>query len=196
MEKLDIRFSRACRRLQRSIVAGITRICQIHLAAMNLDPDPRLFQVHMPETSMAEEESMMSSLSKSMDVTRKFMKMVHDVDPSSDKKALFDFMNQRLLKMEDFKMSDFSMHSMDDRKKEANEAKVEMLRNGKNPNKEKRMPLGMDLMAPLPLSEKRGLFEAKEKWEKDTEGDGRVVETGMEVVVPYVKLREFRNKKK
>lgn len=48
--ELGIRFARSARRLQRSLITGIERICQIHLAFMGYDPDPQLFQVHMSET--------------------------------------------------------------------------------------------------------------------------------------------------
>jgi len=71
IEKLDIRFARSARRLQRSLKEGIKRICQVHLAHINMDPDPSMFEVNMSETSSAEEEQLKDSLSTGMDVISK-----------------------------------------------------------------------------------------------------------------------------
>ncbi len=107
IEKLDIRFARSARRLQRAMIEGITRMCQIHLSWMNMDPDEELFQVHMAETSTAEEESLRESLDTGVDTIAKFMETLQDIAPNIDKAAVFDYLNSKILKLEDFTLKEF-----------------------------------------------------------------------------------------
>lgn len=105
--KLDMRFSRSARRLQRAIINGVRRLCQIHLAYMGLDPDPRLFDVQMGETSTAEEEQIKDALDTSSDVVSKFMDMVDNLGVKVDKVKILDYFNKKMLKLNDFKIEDF-----------------------------------------------------------------------------------------
>lgn len=107
IEKLDIRFARSSRRLQRALISGITRLCQIHLAYRGLDPDPNLFTVHMAETSSAEEESLMKSLDRAVSVMGRFIKLMKGVDKRVDTSKLFEYCNEKFMKLEDFRMEDF-----------------------------------------------------------------------------------------
>ncbi len=111
IEKLDINFARAARRLQRAIRNGIKRICQIHLAYMNMDPDPSLFDVQMPEMSTAEEESMKASLESGMNVVTQVMDVVERIEETEarniDKIEIFNYLNEKFLKLEDFDLKDF-----------------------------------------------------------------------------------------
>jgi len=106
IEKLDIRFARSARRLQRAIKNGITRLCQIHLAYMNMDPDSNLFEVHMSETSTAEEESLKASLDSGVDVITKMLGMLENIE-GIDKVAVVNYLNQKILKLEDFDLNEF-----------------------------------------------------------------------------------------
>lgn len=110
IEKLDIRFARSARRLQRSLINGITRICQIHLAYMNMDPDPNLFQVNMSETSTAEEESLKASLEGGVDIVDKMIATYKEVvgEDRLDTIKLANYLNQKILKLEDFDMEQFT----------------------------------------------------------------------------------------
>jgi len=107
IEKLDIRFARCARRIQRSLVEGITRLCQIHLAWMNMDPDESLFQINMAETSSAEEESLRESLDTGVDTIQKFMDMLSEFVPNLDRVEVFNYLNQKILKLEDFDVKDY-----------------------------------------------------------------------------------------
>lgn len=111
IEKLDINFARMARKLQRAVRNGIKRICQIHLAYMNMDPDPELFDVQMPEMSTAEEESLKASLKDGIGVIGDFMDIVDRVvedDPRKiDKIEVFQWCNEKFLKLEDFDLKDF-----------------------------------------------------------------------------------------
>jgi hypothetical protein len=107
IEKLDIRFARSSRRVQRALIEGITRLCQIHLAYQNMDPDPSLFEVCMSETSTAEEEQLRDSLDTGVDVITKFMEMLESVAPNFDKVEILNYFNQKLLKLGDLDLKSY-----------------------------------------------------------------------------------------
>ena len=107
LEKLDIRFARSARRLQRSLISGITRMCQLHFAYMGMNPSLDFFQIQMAETSNAEEESLKESLETGTDIIGKFMDMLSDIDKNIDKKAIFNYLNEKILKLNDFDLNDF-----------------------------------------------------------------------------------------
>ena len=105
--KLDIRFSRSARRIQRALIAGITRLCQIHLAYKGMDPDTDLFQVHMSETSNAEEEQLRKNLETGLRTFTQFRKVVKGVvGHKLDTAKLWDYYNDKILKLEDFHLDD------------------------------------------------------------------------------------------
>jgi hypothetical protein len=101
IERQDIRFAKNCYRLQRSIIEGIYRICQVHLAYLGMNPDPRLFEVHMPETSSAEEEEVKSALEKGVDIAQKLADMITQYSPDVDRNELFNYLNSKILKLSD-----------------------------------------------------------------------------------------------
>jgi len=106
-EKLDIGFAKNARRLQRALINGIKRLCQIHLAYQNMDPDPAMFEVCMASPSTAEEESLRSSLETGTNTISAFMEMVEKIDPEVDQKDVFKYLNQKILKLEDFDLDNF-----------------------------------------------------------------------------------------
>jgi len=107
IEKLSIEFAHTARRLQRALKAGIKRLCQIHLAYMNMDPDPRLFEICMSETSTAEEETIKDTLNTGIDVIQKMIDTAVDCDENVDKVEIFNYLNQKILKLEDFDLRDY-----------------------------------------------------------------------------------------
>jgi len=115
IEELDIRFARNARRLQRATKEGIYRLCQIDLAYMNLDPDPTLFDVHMGETSTAEEEAIRESLDTGVDTIDKFINVAENAvgEGKLDKKKMFDYFSRKILRLEDFHIEDFILADPD-----------------------------------------------------------------------------------
>ena len=109
IEKLSVEFAHSSRRLQRAIKVGIKRLCQIHLAYLNMDPDPRLFEVNMSETSTAEEASVRESLDVGADTIRKMLDLATEADPNIDKVKVVNYFNQKLLKLEDFDLNEFHL---------------------------------------------------------------------------------------
>ena len=66
--RLDIRYARTVKRIQRAVVQGLTRLAQIHLAYKKLPVDPKLFSIEMDVISTAEEEERKSSLMSALGV--------------------------------------------------------------------------------------------------------------------------------
>lgn len=108
MEALDYRFARSARRLQRALINGITRLCQIHLAYKNLDPDPKLFKVCMSETSTAEEEHVRKALESGTTTIRSIIDIAKEIDKDADLVGIFDYLNDKILKLQGFNLKDFS----------------------------------------------------------------------------------------
>ena len=107
IEKLDIRFARSCRRLQRALLEGMYRMCQIHFAYLNMDTDLNMYTLNMPETSTAEEEELKDSLDTGVDIVGKFMEMLENMDVSVNKPKVFDYLNSKILKLNDFSLGEY-----------------------------------------------------------------------------------------
>jgi hypothetical protein len=108
LERLDIRFARQSRRIQRALMNGITRLIQIHLAYQGIDPDLGLFKVQMAEGSSAEEEELKNALDKGVDVAVKLADLYEKMlGPEVDKRAVLDYINKKFLKLSDVEIDDF-----------------------------------------------------------------------------------------
>jgi hypothetical protein len=106
IERYDIRFARQARRLQRALIDTITRLCQIHLAYQGMNPSTDMFEVNMSETSTAEEEELKDSLNVGVDVVQKMVDMViNTLGESVDRLKLLDYLNQKILKLEDLDLT-------------------------------------------------------------------------------------------
>jgi hypothetical protein len=149
LEKLDIRFARQARRIQRSLINGITRLVQIHLSYQGINPDLTLFKIRMSETSTAEEKEIVDSLSISTDVATKVFQLYDDaIGVDLDKKQLLEFLNNKILKLTDIEIEKLLLKGNKDAYKPATE---EPLPNEPNPFRES---IGMDLKSALPLDKK------------------------------------------
>jgi hypothetical protein len=108
LSEIGIRFARSARRVQRALISGIVRMCQIHLAYLGMDPDPNLFTVHMSETSSVEETQILKGMEggmKTLVTMLKTLKLVAGkrIDPLK----VWDYFNEKLLRLEDFNITDF-----------------------------------------------------------------------------------------
>jgi len=102
IERLDIRFARQARRVQRSLINGLTRLAQIHLAYQGINPDLNLFEIHMAETSTAEEEELKDSLDKGIDIADRLFEFYGKaLGPDFNGEACADYINQKFLKLND-----------------------------------------------------------------------------------------------
>lgn len=107
LERLDIRFARQCRRIQRSIVSGIERLIQIHLAYQGMDPDLSQFEVKIADISTAEEEEIKNGLKTGTDATAALVEMLEEMfGDKLDKVKLVKYINDKFLKLNDFNIED------------------------------------------------------------------------------------------
>jgi hypothetical protein len=105
IERLDIRFARSARRLQRALIEGIKRICQIHLAYQGMSADLSMFDVNMADTSTAEEEEIKDALDKGVDITEKMFDLMDKaIGADLNKVELLDYLNQKILKLNDIEL--------------------------------------------------------------------------------------------
>lgn len=102
VERLDIRFARQARRVQRSLLNGLTRLAQIHLAYQGINPDLNLFELHMAETSTAEEEELKDALDKGVDVADKLFSFYERaLGADFNARECADYINKKFLKLND-----------------------------------------------------------------------------------------------
>jgi hypothetical protein len=161
LEKLDIRFARQARRLQRSLINGITRLVQIHLAYQGINPDLNLFKIKMSETSTAEEEEIVKSLDTSTDVARKVFELYDlALSPNLDKKELIEVLNNKILKLTDIEMDKLILKGNPDAfkpsgPKEKLGGEPNPFKEGKDKEEKPMLYEGMsDLKAALPINKK------------------------------------------
>lgn len=55
LRQLDARYARTVKKVQTSILRGLVRLCQIHLAYLDIDPDSKNFNLEMSYVSTIEE---------------------------------------------------------------------------------------------------------------------------------------------
>lgn len=110
IERLDIRFARQARRVQRSLINGLTRLAQIHLAYQGINPDLNLFEIHMAETSTAEEEELKDALDKGVDIADRLYEFyAKALGPDFNGEACADYINQKFLKLNDADFEDWKL---------------------------------------------------------------------------------------
>ena len=180
LERLDIRFARSARRLQRALIYAIKRLCQIHLAYLGMDPDPSLFEVNMAETSSAEEEELKDALDKGIDIAERFSELLNKFIPDADPIEVLDYVNTKLLKLHDLDLDQLikpdAMKDLTPEKREALERGIQALK-----EKQEQMKKGLvtregqlsdtDLLCHLPTNKDnwdRSINEWNEKYKDIT----------------------------
>jgi len=108
LENMDVRFSRNITRIQRSLLQGITRLCQIHLSYLNMDPDTKMFELHMNTTSSAGENEAKENLKLGIEVTSSLFDALAKVvgEDKLDRRAVFEVANENYLKLPDITYDD------------------------------------------------------------------------------------------
>lgn len=108
LERMSISFARQTRRIQRALISGLTRMFQIHLAYQGINPDIKLFEIHLASTSSAEEEELATTLDKNADAVTKLTELMSEqIGVDFDKKKWFEYVNQKFLKLNDFEIDDY-----------------------------------------------------------------------------------------
>lgn len=106
LENIDIRFAKSVRRLQMSLIKGVTRMCQIHLAWLGKDPNTAAFEVLMNITSSAEERQLQDAASDASDTVSKLMDVISNAvgEDKLDKVGVLGYLNNKFLRLEDLNL--------------------------------------------------------------------------------------------
>jgi hypothetical protein len=113
--RISINFAKNAQRLQTGLRQGIKRLCQIHLAYRNLNPDPTRFEVNFAEISSAEEEEIKNSLESGVDIVQKAVEMIAGAAPEGqiDKLGLLDYFNRKILKLGDLDLEEYTQNMVE-----------------------------------------------------------------------------------
>jgi hypothetical protein len=173
IERIDIRFARSARRLQRGLIEGIKRLCQIHLAYQGMSADLSMFDVHMSETSTAEEEELKDALDKGVDVVDKLFDLFDKaVGTDLDKLTLLDYLNAKVLKLTDIELHNM-LKSKDSEVAKALESRLNERKAVVEKKRKVVLITNSDLRSFTPL------VESQAKW-KETYGACKVTEEEVE----------------
>ena len=77
LAQIDVTFGRAVKRLQRAVINGLTRLCQIHLALIGVDPlrPENQFMLQMMSPSTLDEQQRMEAMDLSLNLAQKLQEM-------------------------------------------------------------------------------------------------------------------------
>ena len=108
LEQMDIRFARNVNRIQRSLIQGITRLCQIHLSYLGLDPSTELFQLHMHDVSDAAAKEKQENLKLAISTTSELFDALAKVvgEDKLHRENVFNLCNENYLKLPDIQYED------------------------------------------------------------------------------------------
>jgi hypothetical protein len=105
--RISVNFAKNVNRLQNSIKVGVKRLCQIHLAYLGINPDPRKYDIEMSEVSSAEQEELKNGLQSGVETVDKFMGMMDSAfGDNIDKTSVLKYLNEKILKLNDFNIED------------------------------------------------------------------------------------------
>lgn len=108
IDRIDIRFARQARRIQRALINAITRMAQIHLAYQGMDPDLNMFDINMSETSSAEEIELQDALEKGTNVATSVADLWEKMlGTDADKIEMMKYLNTKILKLNDVDLEKF-----------------------------------------------------------------------------------------
>lgn len=98
-ELQDVRFSRAARRVQRALLGGVNRICQIHMACRGLDPDPSNWELFMGESVTEEEVASSNAMKEVIQNARDMNSLFDELGVGVDKKRLSEYLLTQLVRL-------------------------------------------------------------------------------------------------
>jgi len=112
--RISINFAKNAQRLQSALRNGVKRLCQIHLAYRNLNPDPTRYEVNFAEISSAEEEEIKNALDKGVDIVDKILDTFEKagVKTEEQKLEMLDYLNQKILKLNDLDLKEMAKKVM------------------------------------------------------------------------------------
>jgi len=108
MRRISINFAKNANRLQQAMKAGVKRLCQIHLAYLGENPDPKRFEIIMADTNSAEEEEIKDALRSGTEVVDGMMRLMNEMfEGRLDNQLLMEYFNKKVLKLNDFDLDKY-----------------------------------------------------------------------------------------
>jgi len=97
LSQQDLRYARTVRRLQRGMILGARRLCNIHLAAKGIDPYKHEFAVRMTNVSNLDELQEVTILKEKLEAAKGLAEVAESL--GVNKQAMIDFVFESLLSL-------------------------------------------------------------------------------------------------
>lgn len=103
--RLDVRYARMCKKVQRALLEGLYRLVQIHLSyKYKREQDVKGIQLCMVPISSAEEESKMEYMERKIGLAQSMLDMIMNTDQGFDADYLMRYVFTRILDLPQFDM--------------------------------------------------------------------------------------------
>jgi hypothetical protein len=100
--RMDIRYARSVKKIQRAVLSGVTRLLEIMYALERGErPDPKKITVEMEVISGIEELDRMEAWSQKLGVAQQFLQMANDLEGKIEAKPLIQYVFDTVLGMKD-----------------------------------------------------------------------------------------------
>ena len=100
--RLDIRYARSVKKIQRAMLSGVTRLLEIMYALERGErPDPKKIAIEMEVISGIEELDRMEGLEKKLGVAQSFLQMTAELEGKIDRTPIIKYVFNTVLGMKD-----------------------------------------------------------------------------------------------
>jgi hypothetical protein len=102
LTRLDIRYARMVKKVQRAVLHGLTRLAQIHLAYMKQErPDPEKIMISAVNVSGAEEEDRQNTFERKLNLANMIIGFIRDLEGKIDPKVLVKYIFTKVVELTD-----------------------------------------------------------------------------------------------
>jgi len=101
LTRLDIRYARMVKKIQRAVIRGLTRLVQIHLSyKFQISPNMEDIQLEMVPISGAEEDDRLDQIEKEISLASSLASLAADLEGQINTTALSDFIFRNILSLQ------------------------------------------------------------------------------------------------
>jgi len=118
--RLDIRYARMVKKIQRAVLIGLTRLCQVHLSwkhKKHIKPEEIL--LHMTPISGAEEGDRLAEVERRMGIASQMIGLLRDLEGKVEDKEMIKYVFTQFLDLGGFKSEIFVNPSAETKRKAA-----------------------------------------------------------------------------
>lgn len=100
LTRLDIRYARMVKKVQRAMLYGLTRLCQIHIAFKKRQPpDVRKIKVSAVNVSGAEEEDRQNTFERKLNLANQFIGFIRDLQGQINPKVIVKYIFTQVVEL-------------------------------------------------------------------------------------------------